>query len=82
MEADEHFGLDMKRWQETIRTINRPTSVSIGSNDELFDARQYPATFARLNPRIALRWCLGSITWEWFSTTQPFPKRSVRRARC
>jgi pimeloyl-ACP methyl ester carboxylesterase len=49
-----NFGLDLTGWEPTVRAISRPTRVIIGSKDELFYADQYPATFAALQPKIAV----------------------------
>jgi pimeloyl-ACP methyl ester carboxylesterase len=49
-----NFGLNMDGWENEIKAIDRPTRVLIGANDELFFADQYPATFAKLQPRIGM----------------------------
>lgn len=47
-----NFGLDLVRWQDEIRSIDRPTRVMIGASDELFQADMYARIFADLQPSI------------------------------
>jgi non-heme chloroperoxidase len=50
-----NFGLDMNKWEREIQSISRPTRVIIGANDDLFFGDQYPALFAKLQPRIGVQ---------------------------
>ena len=47
-----NFGLDLVRWQDEIKSIDRPTRVMIGASDELFDASMYMQIFAGLQPLV------------------------------
>ena len=48
------FGLDVARWEQEIKSIDRPTRVMIGASDELFVGDMYPGIFAALQPHIGV----------------------------
>jgi alpha-beta hydrolase superfamily lysophospholipase len=41
-----------RNWRQEIASISRPTSVAVGSNDELFRGDQFARLFTELNPMI------------------------------
>jgi pimeloyl-ACP methyl ester carboxylesterase len=46
--------LSPRDWRPALARIDRPTSVVVGENDELFDAAAFQPLFAALNPKIAV----------------------------
>lgn len=48
-------GLQLSRdWRSELARIDRPTTVAVGANDELFRAEQYGPLLKELNPRISV----------------------------
>jgi hypothetical protein len=46
------FGLPLRGWEDRIRVIDRPTSVLVGADDDLFFADKFAGVFTGLNPSI------------------------------